>query len=455
MKSQSLSRRSFLKRSSAIAGGLVASSLFPAFGGISHLAAQDAPELEPAELVFFLGANPQELATRKKIMDAFTALHPQITFKVEEAGPDPVQKLLTDVAGGTAPDVIMAWELTYPSLGGRGVYADLNQFIQADADYSSKVIPDIVPDLLAMFNWNNQQLVLPEQYAGVVLYYNKDLFDKEGIPYPPSDWTDKSWTYDKFLEVAKALTKKDASGQITQYGYADAWWPPLSADVWAYSNGGNWFDRSIQPTKSTITDPKMTEGVQFYADLSNVHHVAPTVEEATTQAGPDMFMAGRAAMALTGHWFYPAFSGTDGLNFDVGVFPVGPSGTTAKTDLGSTGLSISATTKYPKQAWEFLKFAIGPDGQKLISESGLFVPVLQSVGKSDAFLKSHDKIKNTQVFIDAMNNSVPLPITPVWNEIADIWGREMDAVFRGTEKAADAHAALEPQINDLLAQAQS
>jgi hypothetical protein len=31
----------------------------------------------------------------------------------------------------------------------------------------------------------------------------------------------------------------------------------------------------------------------------------------------------------------------------------------------------------------------------------------------------------------------------------------MDAVFRGTEKAADAHAALEPQINDLLAQAQS
>jgi len=452
MKNQPISRRNFLKRTGAVAGGIAASSLLPGFGALGRLAAQaDVPELEPAELIFFLGGNPQEIATRQKIMDAFTAIHPQVTFTIEEAGPDPVQKLLTDFAGGASPDVIMGWELTYPGLGDRGVFADLNPYIQADADYSAKVIPDIVPDLLAMFNWKGQQLVLPEQYAGVVLYYNKDLFDEAGIPYPPADWKDTSWNYDKFLEVAKALTKTDASGQTSQFGFVDAWWPPLSATVWAFSNGGNWFDRAFQPTKSTIADPKLSAGVQFYADLANVHHVMPTVEQATTQAGPDMFMAGRAAMALTGHWFYPAFSSTDGLNFDVAVFPVGPDGTTAKSDLGSTGLGIGSQTRYPKQAWEFVKFAVSPAEQSLIAESGLFVPVLQSVGQSDAFLKSHEKLKNTQVFIDAMSNSIPLPITPIWNEFADIWGREMDAVFRGQETAAAAHATLEPQVNELLA----
>ncbi len=105
----------------------------------------------------------------------------------------------------------------------------------------------------------------------------------------------------------------------------------------------------------------------------------------------------------------------------------------------------------PQQAWEFVKFAVNPVGQSLIAESGLFVPVIKSVGQSDAFLKSHTKLENTQVFIDAMSNSIPLLITPIWNEFADIWGREMDAVFRGEETATDAHANLEPKVNELLA----
>ncbi len=51
-------------------------------------------------------------------------------------------------------------------------------------------------------NWNN-----------VVVFYNKDLFDAAGIPYPK-----KSWTWSEFLDAAQKLTKRDASGQVTQYG---------------------------------------------------------------------------------------------------------------------------------------------------------------------------------------------------------------------------------------------
>jgi multiple sugar transport system substrate-binding protein len=301
-----------------------------------------------------------------------------------------------------------------------------------------------------MFNWNGAQYVLPEQYAGVVLYYNKKLFEEAGVAPPPADWTDTSWTYDKFLETAQALTKADGD-RVSQFGFVDAWWPPLSAMVWATGNGGNWFDPYVAPTRSTINDPKMVEGVQFFADLANVHHVAPTAEETESQAGPDMFMGGTAAMCLVGHWFYPAFSEIEDLAFDVGVFPVGPGGTTPKTDLGSTGLAVSATTEYPEAAWEFVKFSTGPEGQAVIAESGLFVPVLRSVGQSESFLGSHAKIENTQVFIQAMEHSVPLPITPVWPQITDVWARELDRVTRGEAAAAEVLPALETEINALLA----
>jgi multiple sugar transport system substrate-binding protein len=379
------------------------------------------------------------------------AKFPQIKVTTQIAEGSATQELQVMAAGGSTPDVMMAWELDYSGLGERGLYADLNTFLANDAEFKAVVDQEMVPGLLQMFQWNGAQFVLPEQYAGVVLYYNKDLFDAAELAYPPADWNDTSWTWDTFLEAAKALTVGDGD-RVSQYGFVDAWWPPLSAMVWGTGNGGNWFDTYVNPTTSTLSDPKMVEAVQFFSDLIHVHHVAPNAEAIATQGGPDMFMGGRAAMCLVGHWFYPAFSEIEELNFDVGVFPVGPGGTTPKTDLGSTGLAISATTEHPEAAWEFVKFSTGPEGQAVIAESGLFVPVLRSVGQSESFLGAHTKIQNTQVFIDAMEASVPLPITPAWNAVAEVWSREVVRVMNGEAPASEVLPALDPQINELLAQ---
>ena len=92
----------------------------------------------------------------------------------------------------------------------------------------------------------------------------------------------------------------------------------------------------------------------------------------------DLFSSGKAAMALGGHWRYQTFSRADGLDFDVTVLPVGPKGHGARSNIGTTGLAIAASSPRKQQAWEFVKFATGPVGQALIGESGLFVPVLTS-----------------------------------------------------------------------------
>lgn len=449
MSTNRLNRRTLLKSTAA---GLVttaaASRTFaaPVSFSRSRSANQD---LEPAELRFYFGANPDEAKTRQTIIDAFQEKFPQITIKPQVAEGDAVQQLQIMFAGGEGPDIMMAWELNYAGLAERNIYADLNEFIEADEEYKKVVAEDHEPSLLEMFNYKDQQLVLPEQYAGVVLYYNKKMFDEAGIEPPPADWTDSSWTYDKFLEAAKALTISNG-GRTTQFGFTDAWWPPLSAMVIGTGNGGNWFDQYVLPTKSTISDPKIVEALQWYADLAYVEGVAPTAEQSQTQAGADLFMAGRAAMALTGHWMYPAFSGVDGLDFEVGVLPVGPQGATPKSDLGSTGLSISSSTEFPEQAWEFVKFSTGPEGQALIAESGLFVPVLKSVAASDAYTNAHSQIENPQVYTEAMANSVSLPISPKWNEIMTTWDRDVTSVLQGKATAADALPKLEAEINKIL-----
>jgi multiple sugar transport system substrate-binding protein len=449
--------RTWTRRDLVKAGGGLAATLplarplttfaAPRAGGATSR--QAAQNLEPAELNFFFGANAEEAKTRQKIIDAFMQKFPQIKIKAQVAKNDPVQEIQTQFAGGKGPDIMMSWELTYSGLADRNIFADLNDFIKEDADFQKVIETDSVPDLMDMFKYKDKQYVLPEQYTGVVIYYNKKLFKDADVQPPPADWTDKSWNWDAFLDTATKLTKKSGS-RVTQFGFADAWWWPLSATVLGTGNGGQWFDRYVNPTKSTITDPKISAAIQWYADLANVHHVAPTAEQVATQAGADMFQGGRAAMALTGHWFYPAFSSQKDLDFDIAPLPVGPDGTTAKTDMGSTGLSVSAKTKFQKQAWEFVKFSCGPEGQKVIAESGLFVPVLKSVQKSPAFLDAHKAIERPQVFTDAIENSVQLPITPAWNELSAEWAREEDKVNRGKETAADAAKVLEPKIDGFL-----
>jgi len=151
---------------------------------------------------------------------------------------------------------------------------------------------------------------------------------------------------------------------------------------------------------------------------------------------------------------YPAMAQlhADGkLDFDIGVLPVGPGGTTAKTDLGGTGLSVSAKTSNQQQAWEFVKYSTGPEGQTVIAESGLFVPVLKSVGQSDAFINAHADVENATVFTNGLQNAVQLPISSKWAELAAAWDRETVKVLQGQAQAADVYPPLEEEMNKILA----
>jgi len=421
----------------------------------SPTTAVEAPAANPpaageVNLRVFFGANPEEATVRQSIFDSFTAANPGIKITPEIPTTNTTEALLTQVAGGDPPDVAMAWELQYPILADKGVYKDLTPIIQGDSNYQTNVLPDFYESHIDMYTWKGKLYVLPEQNASVVLYYNKKLFDEAGVAYPTTDWKDKSWNWEAFLDACKKLTKTEGD-TITQYGFTEAWWTPLSAVIFAYSNGGNWFDRYSDPTKVTLTDPNVVAAFQFYADLWNKEKVATNPEQWKVQAGYQMFAAGKAAMTLVGHWFYPEFSKAEhGLSMDIGVFPVGPNGTTSKTDLGGTGMSMVNLTKHPDEAWKFLSYECGPDGQKIIAESGLFAPTLKSIANSDSFLGTHKAIENAAVFNTAMDNAVSFPIGPAWDAMADRMGRNLDALWNGQSTAIDAMTAAEKEMQQAL-----
>ncbi|MEB3021952.1 ABC transporter substrate-binding protein [[Mycobacterium] crassicus] len=409
---------------------------------------------EDDALTFFFAANPEEADARMRIVTAFEREHPAIRVRTVLAGGDPTQQMSTFCAGGKCPDVLMAWEFNYAGLADRGVLLDLNTLLARDREFSSALHADSIPALYETFGFNGGQYAFPEQWSGAFLFYNPRIFAEAGVPPPPGRW-DAPWTFEQFLDTATALTRRSTSGRVTQWGFVDTWSPPYSAALFGMNNGTPWAVPRFNPTHLNFDDDAFLAGIQFYADLSNVHKVAPAASDTQSISTMGLFASGNAAMALGGHWRYQTFAQAEGLDFDVAILPTGPSaaakGVAARSAIGSTGLAIAADSRRKDQAWEFVKFAAGPVGQALIGESGLFVPVLKSAIAAPGFTAAHAGITNLAVLTGGPSHSEGLPISPDWQKVHALMDRAIGPVLRGKRPATSLKTGLTPQIDEVLA----
>ncbi|WP_322858012.1 ABC transporter substrate-binding protein [Mycobacterium shigaense] len=388
-------------------------------------------------LTFFFAANPDEAAVRLRVVDEFQRRYPDIKVRAVRSGPGVMQQLSTFCAGGKCPDVLQTWELTYAELAARGVLHDLNDFLARDRAFAAQLAADSVGPLYDTFTYDGGQFGFPEQWSGNYLWYNKRLFADAGVPAPPTSWN-RSWTFAEFLDAAQALTKREASGRVSQWGFVNTFVSYYSAGLFALNNGVPWSTPQKNPTHMNFGHPAFVAAVQFYADLANTHKVAPDASDVQSMSTPDLFASGKAALALGGHWRYQTFIRPPDLDFDVAPLPVGPArtqGRIACSNIGTTGLSISASSRRKEQAWEFVKFASGPVGQAIIAESCLFVPVLRSVLASSGFAKAHQRIRNLTVLTEGPFYSEGLPVTPAWEKVVALMDRNMGPVLRGAVPA--------------------
>jgi len=418
-----LRRRSLLRG----AGALAAASLTPWAGGC-------APDDDA--VTFFFSANPEERDARLRVIDEFHRRHPDIRVRPVLSGPGMMQQLSTFCAGGKCPDVIMAWDLTYAELAGRGVLLDLNTMLAQDASFATDLKSDGIEELSDTFTYNGGRYALPEQWSGNFLYYNKRIFADAGIAEPPATWQ-TPWTFDEFLDTAENLTKRTGSGRVDQWGFVNTYVSYYSAGLFALNNGVPWSTPRKNPTHLNFDNDAFIQAIQFYADLVNKHRVAPNSSDQQSMSTADLFSNGKAAIALGGHARYQTFIRADGLDFDVMPLPIGPRrpGRSSCSNIGTTGLAIAASSRRREQAWQFVKFAAGPVGQSIVGESSLFVPVLRSALTSEGFARAHRDIGHLAVLTDGPAHSEGLPVTPAWEKVYALMERNLGPVLRGTRPA--------------------
>ncbi|MBI5956410.1 MAG: sugar ABC transporter substrate-binding protein [Chloroflexi bacterium] len=385
----------------------------------------------------------EELGIYQQIAQAFYQKYPNIVVKIESI-PDYNTKLLTLIAGGQAPDVMLIGPEWFQDYAKRDAFRPLDDFIARDKFDAS----DIAPGLLNMGKYGGKQYGLNKDYTTLVIYYNKKLFDAAGLPYP-SD----GWTWDTFKSYACKLTKKEG-GKITQWGYgADVtWW-----GMWmpfAYLNGGKfWSSETLgtinfgPDTKATLTDAKTAEGIQKYADLALKDGCAVLRPGAEGAGG--LFKSGKLAMALWGRWMTREMRNTPGLDWDVAPLPAGAQ----KANMILSALwTISKNSQHPEEAWKFIQFFLSPEAQKINAANGQAIPALTSLARSEFFLTPGQAPAHSEVYLDVVKDSYLMPVVPNFREIDATWGPAIDEILAGKKTAAQAFVAINDKITTILHQ---
>ncbi len=139
-------------------------------------------------------------------------------------------KLATYIAAKKTPDFFWLTQELIAKYAELGAIADLTEMFKG----SQVLTPDqYYPGVLRSATYNGRCYGLPWIANPLMVYYNKDLFDAAGVPYPPATG---GWTWDEFIATAKALTRKaqDRHGNTyQQYGYIVDGWPNIETFIWA------------------------------------------------------------------------------------------------------------------------------------------------------------------------------------------------------------------------------
>jgi multiple sugar transport system substrate-binding protein len=368
-------------------------------------------------IVYQAWGSPAEGAVWNEIARAFEATNPDVTVDIQLADWDSYwEKLRVQIAGGTPPDVFAMSPPLYPDWQSRGVLLNMQPYLDADPT----ALDGVYPVTLTAYQTPDGYFGLPRDFQTIVLYYNKDMFDAASLPYPTADWT-----WDDLRAAAKVLTiDNDGDGRTDQWGFtADGYGPEAMIAPMVRSYGGDLVD--VAAKKTLLGSAEAAQAFALMHDMFATDHSMPNEQEVAS-FGWDPFLAGVAAMTLSGHWSIPDYSAS-ALHWDIAPIPQGPKGRV--TTVTSAGFVIAKDTKSPDAAFAFVKFATSVEGQTLAAKIGLAVPIRAAVATSPAYLDQTSAPINHALFVDALTYAQPLPVFRGYEEWSTALGDSLNLIW--------------------------
>jgi multiple sugar transport system substrate-binding protein len=364
------------------------------------------------------GGNPAQVEAQRKVVEDFNKSqdHTYVALQIVD-NTIASQTLATQIAAGNPPDIVgpvgTVGRATFD-----GNYLDLTPYIQASGMDLSVYDQAVVN----AYNIPGQgQIGLPFAVFPSFMYYNKDLFDEAGLPYPPQNFGEtyqgKPWTWDAVRDIAKQLTVDDQGNDANSPNFQPDHVVQFGLDLQYGTDpramGTPWgANRLIDNSGNAYVPPNWLAAWHFFYDAMWNEHWMPNdpYRNSDLFGKGNVFNSGHLAMAYTHLWYTgtidPVSKGGKVKNWDIAVVPSYNGVTTAK--LHADSFVIMKQTQHPNEAFEVYRY--------LISNKALFevygaMPAINEM--QDGFFRGLDeKFAPVKVNWQVAVNSLSYPDVP-------------------------------------------
>jgi multiple sugar transport system substrate-binding protein len=349
--------------------------------------------------------------TMKPAMDAYQAIHPNVSFKYRTLRLDEYEEeLVRAFAEGNGPDIFSihnTWigkyedlilplptSLTIPYTEVRGtVKKETVVTLKEEPTLSMRALKSdfldvIATDVVRSYQPNPKKeaedriFALPLSVDTLALYYNKDLFNGAGIAQPPTSWT-------AFQDTVQKLTTLGANDSVTQSGAALGTAENIERSfdilsVLMMQNGtAMTSERGIAAFGTPNADRALpgADAVRFYTDFANPLKAVYSWNK-DQPSSFDAFTTGKTAMFLGYSYHLPLIRArAPKLNFGIAALPQISEGRTVNY-ANYWVETVSKSTKNSNWAWDFVQFAVKADRAKSYIEEAQKPPALRSLIES-------------------------------------------------------------------------
>lgn len=394
---------------------------------------------EPTTIRFCYWANFSDDELMRQIVEGFERENPDVRISREWYVSDYGRKLQLTLITNTAPEIILMDDELYPAYSIRGYLEDLRPYINRKSDDLERALAEdlrryldppegrrgppaqrhTLPTSLESFNYRGFQGALPWDGNVVLMFYNKDLFDQEGVPYPTKDWT-----WNDFREIAKKLTKDlNGDGINDQFGANFSFiFTDFETPLWCF--GGEVLNKDY--TKCLLNGPRAREAAQFIYDMKYKDRSMAWSGQLEGFYTEVQLLTGRIAMVPAGSYMIATLNQIpDAMRWDVAHIPIGPHGD-RHTRLTWDGISINANAppQMKEIAWRFIKYMLSDESQIAIGSRQHGMPIWPDLAAQSYV--SPETPAHEEVALEATQYGKLTPITPRYLEIRDAMTTEFD-----------------------------
>jgi multiple sugar transport system substrate-binding protein len=438
------SRRSVLRMSVLAAGAGPLAAACGAAGGSEAPSAQAKPAVVKVlafnNPLFTLAQNDLVAALK----DSDPTLQPDIiTFpgQIDQFR----EKALAVYAGGDAPDA----QWMHPSITSLMASKKLLRPLEDLAKRDKENFKDYYPSLIEQYRWRDATYALTWYTTGTAWFFNKQLYERMGVPFPDQLEKEGKWTHETFLTSMRGITRGTAGDPTRTIGTDSVNMALDWACAWIWRNGGDVFSKDLKTL--VLNQPAAVEALQYMADLHLKYQVV--VYPVTKPDFADGFKSGRvglryAAKADTA----PAQNDLSSLPFPLGMVPTYKGKAGRANRQGPLGFGVATSAPNGESGWRWARFMSSAAAASVLLGRGTTLPVKPVHQQLPAFAKSMQPYENKDIWLESSTTSRAMVQPANYQEIATMWTKTWADILAEKAPIKSLLDDLVRQVNPLLAQ---